>query len=99
MCLAWSGSRAGALLADSVDDQTTPAGGDVRNENKRKRAPAPPPLEIQRSAPAVIPWTNILGDGERPMAERSHRDGQGLVVILGPVDRLVLDLPSPRDLR
>jgi hypothetical protein len=69
----------------------------VRNESKRKRAPAPAPLEIQRSAPAVIPWTNILGDGERPMAERSHRDGQGLVVILGPVDKLVLDLPTPRE--
>ena len=71
----------------------------MRNETKRKRAPAPPPREIHRSAPAVNPWTKILGDGELPMAERSHRDGQGLVVILGPVDKLVLDLPPPRDLR
>jgi hypothetical protein len=71
----------------------------VPNESKGRRFPAPAPLEIQRSAQAVIPWTNILGEGEEPMAERSHRDGQGLVVILGPVDRLVLHLPSPRDLR
>jgi hypothetical protein len=71
----------------------------VPNENKRRRVSAPAPLEIQRSAQAVIPWTNILGEGVEPMAERSHRDGQGLVVILGPVDKLVLDLPSPRDLR
>jgi len=70
----------------------------VRNESKGKRAPAPAPLEIQRSAPAAIPWTHILGDGERPMAERSHHDGQGLVVILGSVDKLVLDLPRARDL-
>jgi hypothetical protein len=71
----------------------------VRNGSKPKRAPAAATEEIKRSTPAVIPWTNILGDGERPIAERSHRDGQGLVVILGPVDKLVLDLPSPRDPR
>lgn len=71
----------------------------MTNESKRRRDPVPAPLEIQRTAQAVIPWTNILGEGEEPMAERSHGDGQGLVVILGPVDKLVLDLPSPRDLR
>ncbi len=54
------------------------------------------PVEFspRRGVASVIPWTKILGEGERPLVERTHRDGQGLVVLLGPLDTLILDLPE-----
>jgi hypothetical protein len=48
----------------------------------------------KRTDLAVIPWQNILGERDRPLGERTRRDGQGLVVLLGPLDNLILDLPD-----
>lgn len=62
------------------------------NDSKPKRATIPAPAAPQRGDAPAIPWTKIIGDGEMPLTERSHRDGQGLVVIVGPVDALI-DLP------
>jgi hypothetical protein len=67
------------------------AGVDSRGRAEPKSPAGPVP---RRSVASVIPWTNILGDGERPLGERTHRDGQGLVVLLGPLDTLILDLPE-----
>ena len=62
------------------------------------RGPAKPQGPVgfspQRGSASAIPWTNLLGDGERPLDERTHGDGQGLVVLLGPLDTLILDLPE-----
>jgi hypothetical protein len=80
----------------------------VKSQGKKRPAsatstrPAQPAAripELTRFAPephamTAIPWTNILGDGERPLAERTHGQGQGLVVLLGPLDALILDLPD-----
>ena len=82
----------------------TPGSSELAPKRPRPRAsvasrgPAEPqgPVEFspRRGAASVIPWTNILGEGERPLDERTHRDGQGLVVLLGPLDTLILDLPE-----
>jgi hypothetical protein len=66
----------------------------MRNESKRVRVSIPTPKAPERGDAPVIPWTNIIGEGELPLTERSHRDGQGLVVIVGPVEALILDLPK-----
>jgi hypothetical protein len=66
----------------------------LRTESKTKRAAIRAPVAPQTSDAPAIPWTSITGDGEVPLTERSHRDGQGLVVIVGPVDALILDLPK-----
>lgn len=66
----------------------------MKDQGKNKRATAPEAPALERTGAATIPWTNLFGDGELPLSDRTHRDGQGLVVILGPVDRLILDLPD-----
>ena len=66
----------------------------MRNGSRRKRSLTPPPV-LERTSAANIPWTNIIGQGQRQAAERARHDGRGLVVILGPVDALILDLPDP----
>ena len=67
----------------------------MKTHSERKRSPRTAGRPPQLDGVSVIPWTSILGDGERPLAERTHRDGQGLVVLLGPMDTLIFDLPEP----
>jgi hypothetical protein len=81
----------------------------VKSQGSKKRPPSAPsthsaPLAArihdesrfapERHALTAIPWTKILGDGERPLAKQSHGNGQGLVVLLGSLDALILDLPD-----
>jgi len=81
----------------------------LKSQGSKKRPPSAPstqsaPLAArihdqsrfapERRAPIAIPWTKILSDGERLLAEQSHGHGQGLVVLLGSIDSLILDLPD-----
>jgi hypothetical protein len=76
----------------SKKERTQPPKKGARSPRVATDLPRPMPFPPQGGGITVVPWTSILGEDERPLAERSHRDGQGLVVLLGPLDSLCLDL-------
>jgi hypothetical protein len=52
----------------------------------------PSPFPVQGRT--VNPWLRIFGDGQRSLASQTHDRGEGLVVLLGPIDSLILDTPD-----